>query len=347
MGDGPAFMDETVPDALDGERIDRALATLVPCSRSEAADVIGAGGVSIDGQTVSKPSTRVAVGQRLVLTVGPTRRETVVAADPDVEFAVVHADDDIIVVDKPAGLVVHPGPGHRGSTLVHGLVARFPDLDPASGVIVGEPERPGLVHRLDRGTSGLLVVARTPDAYDSLVHQLSTHAVERTYTALVRGHPEHPHGVIDAPIGRSRRDPLRMTVAADGRPSRTHYRLEHTFSTDSGDRPTPVSAVTCDLETGRTHQIRGHLASIGHPVVGDPLYGGPDRRPHVGRPFLHARRLSFVHPGTGDDVAYEAALPADLAAVLASLRPRWEGIPGDDSVGGSDGGIDGGIGHVV
>ncbi|HMV76230.1 MAG TPA: RluA family pseudouridine synthase, partial [Microthrixaceae bacterium] len=162
MGDGPAFLDETVPDALDGERIDRALATLVPCSRSEAAEVIGSGGVSIDGTTISKPSTRVAA-------VGPTRRETVVAADPDVEFAVVHADDDIIVVDKPAGLVVHPGPGHRGSTLVHGLVARFPDLDPAGGVIVGEPERPGLVHRLDRGTSGLLVVARTPDAYDSLV----------------------------------------------------------------------------------------------------------------------------------------------------------------------------------
>ena len=325
MPDGPAFLDETVPELLDGERIDRTLSTLVPCSRSEAADALAAGLVHVGDRVVTKPSHRVAAGDRLVVTADPVRHEQPVVADETVELTVLHADDDIIVVDKPAGLVVHPGPGHKGATLVHGLLARFPDLDPANGATVGEPERPGLVHRLDRGTSGLLVVARTPDAYESLVGQLSTHAVVRTYTALVRGHPEHPHGVIDAPIGRSRRDPLRMTVAADGRPARTHYRSEHQFHSsdeDGGrDRPTEVALVTCDLETGRTHQIRVHLASIGHPVVGDPLYGGPERRPHVGRPFLHARRLSFVHPGTGDEVTFDSPLPADLAAVLDTLRP--------------------------
>jgi 23S rRNA pseudouridine1911/1915/1917 synthase len=328
MSDGPAFLDETVPELLDGERIDRTLSTLVPCSRSEAADALAAGHVRVDGQVVTKASHRVAAGDHLVLAVDPVRHEQPVVADGTVELTVLHADDDIVVVDKPPGLVVHPGPGHKGATLVHGLLARFPDLDPANGTPVGEPERPGLVHRLDRGTSGLLVVARTPQAYDSLVEQLSTHSVERTYTALVRGRPEHRHGVIDAPIGRSRRDPLRMTVAADGRPARTHYRLEHQFhsSTEDGgrDRPTEVALVTCDLETGRTHQIRVHLTSIGHPVVGDPLYGGPARRPHVGRPFLHARRLSFLHPGSGDEVSFESPLPADLAAVLDTLRPELD-----------------------
>ncbi len=326
MADGPAFLDETVPDLLDGERVDRALSTLVPCSRSEAADAIAAGHVTIGDRVVTKASHRVAVGDHLVLSEDPVRHEQPVVADEAVELTVLHVDDDIIVVDKPAGLVVHPGPGHKGSTLVHGLLARFPDLDPSTGNVVGEPDRPGLVHRLDRGTSGLLVVARTPEAHESLVDQLSTHAVERTYTALVRGHPEHRHGVIDAPIGRSRRDPLRMTVAADGRPARTHYRLEHQFHTEVGpkdgkERPAEVALVTCNLETGRTHQIRVHLASIGHPVVGDPLYGGPERRPHVGRPFMHARQLTFVHPGTGDEVTFSSPMPVDLVAVLDTLRP--------------------------
>ncbi len=325
MADGPAFLDETVPDLLDGERVDRALSTLVPCSRSEAAAAIASGQVRIGDVVVAKASHRVAVGDRLVLASDPIRHEQPVVADEEVDFEVLHVDDDIIVVDKPAGLVVHPGPGHKGSTLVHGLLARFGDLDPATGNLVGEPDRPGLVHRLDRGTSGLLVVARTPEAYESLVDQLATHAVERTYTALVRGHPEHRHGVIDAPIGRSRRDPLRMTVAADGRPARTHYRLDHQFhSIVEGARelPAEVGLVTCNLETGRTHQIRVHLASIGHPVVGDPLYGGPDRRPHVGRPFLHARQLTFVHPGTGEEVTFSSPMPADLGAVLDALRPE-------------------------
>ncbi len=324
--DGAAHLDEVIPEVLDGERVDRTLSTLVPCSRSEAADAIAAGSVRIDGTVVTKASQRVVAGNHIQVQSDPVRRADPVAADDDVEFDVLHVDDDIIVIDKPAGLVVHPGPGHSGATLVHGLVARFPDLDPSTGTLVGEPGRPGLVHRLDRGTSGLLVVARTPEAHASLVEQLSTHAVERTYTALVRGRLQHAHGVIDAPIGRSRRDPLRMTVAADGRPARTHYRLEHQFersveSTDGRVRPTEVALVTCNLETGRTHQIRVHLASVGHPVVGDALYGGPERRPHVGRPFLHARELSFRHPGTGGQVTFTSPLADDLASVLDTLRP--------------------------
>lgn len=319
--DGAAHLDEVIPDALDGERVDRVVSMLASCSRGDAVRAVADGHVRLDDDVVTKASARVAAGTRLVVAVDPIRAPVAVTADDAVAFEVVHVDDDVIVVDKPAGLVVHPGPGHRGSTLVHGLLARFPDLDPRRGDVVGEADRPGLVHRLDRGTSGLLVVARTSDAHASLVSQLQTHSVERVYTALVRGHPMHPHGVVDAPIGRSRRDPLRMCVAADGRDARTHYDLVHRFEADDRQRPTEVALVTCRLETGRTHQIRVHLASIGHPVVGDALYGGPDRRPHVSRPFLHARRLSFVHPGTGQVVVFESPLPEDLAGVLAALVP--------------------------
>jgi 23S rRNA pseudouridine1911/1915/1917 synthase len=312
---GSPFLSEEIPDALDGERLDRVVAMLTSCSRAEAAEVVAAGGVHLRGREVTKPSHRVAVGDRLVIDQDPVRPPLEVRPDDRVEFEVLHADDDVIVVDKPAGLVVHPGPGHTGSTLVHGLIARFPDLDPATGVVVGEPERPGLVHRLDRGTSGLLVVARTPEAHASLVSQLSTHAVERVYTALVWRHPEHDHGIVDAPIGRSRRDPLKMTVAVDGRPARTHYDVDRTYVD-----PIEAALLTCRLETGRTHQIRVHLASIGHPVVGDPLYGGARASFPVARPVLHARQLAFVHPGTGEVVTFESPLPADLAAVLGRLR---------------------------
>lgn len=308
-GQEPPHAREEVPDALDGERLDRAVALICGCSRAEASDAVAAGDVTVGGRAVTKSSHRLAAGDVLVISRDPHRPPLQVAADPDVEFRTVHVDEDVVVVDKPAGLVVHPGPGHSGSTLVHGLLARYPDL-----AEVGDPDRPGLVHRLDRGTSGLLVVARTPDAYESLVHQLSTHAVERVYTALVWRHPEHASGVIDAPIGRSRRDPLRMTVAVDGRPSRTHYHVDRTFT-----EPVEVAMLTCELETGRTHQIRVHLSSIGHPVVGDPVYGGARASFAVPRPFLHARRLTFLHPGTGEEVSFESPLPDDLAAVLSRL----------------------------
>lgn len=305
----PPHLREEVPAALDGERLDRFVSLLTGCSRSEATDLVRAGAVTVAGLAVHKGSHRVAEGDVVELASDPHHEPELPSADPSIALTVVHEDDDVIVIDKPAGLVVHPGPGHKGGTLVHALLARYPEV-----VGVGEPERPGLVHRLDRGTSGLLVVARTPDAHRDLVEQLSTHTVERVYTALVWRHPEHSHGVIDAPIGRSRRDPLRMTVAMDGRESRTHYSVDRTY-TD----PVEVTLLTCELETGRTHQIRVHLTSIGHPVVGDPLYGGKRQSLPVPRPFLHARRLRFVHPGTGLEMGFDSPLPADLSDVLERL----------------------------
>ncbi|MFI5043575.1 MAG: RluA family pseudouridine synthase [Acidimicrobiales bacterium] len=303
------MIEEVIPEALAGERIDRIVALVTGCSRSEATDLIARDGVLIGDRAVTKSSHRVSTGDVVRISGDPHRAPVVVEPDAEIEIDVVYEDDDVIVLNKSPGVVVHPGPGHSGSTLVHGLIARFPDVRG-----VGEAERPGLVHRLDRGTSGLMVVARTQDAYVDLVDQLSTHAVERAYTALVWGHAEHSRGVIDAPIGRSRRDPLRMTVAIDGRPSRTHYSVDHEYH-----EPVVVSLLTCELETGRTHQIRVHCRSIGHPVVGDALYGGKRSSLPIDRPFLHARRLSFVHPGTGAEVTFEVPLPADLTRVLERL----------------------------
>ncbi|MFP5489137.1 MAG: RluA family pseudouridine synthase, partial [Acidimicrobiia bacterium] len=230
--------------------------------------------------------------------------------DPSVEFAVVHVDDDVIVVDKPAGLVVHPGAGNPDGTLVNGLLARFPEI-----ATVGDPHRPGIVHRLDAGSSGLLVVAHNQRAAESLVEQFATHQATRVYLALVWGHPAAPHGVIDAPIGRSRRDPLRMAVVADGRWARTEYQVLERY-----DQPAELALLECRLETGRTHQIRVHLSSIDHPLVGDPVYG--QRRPklRVERPFLHAAELAFDHPRSGERLTFRSELASDLAARLATLR---------------------------
>jgi 23S rRNA pseudouridine1911/1915/1917 synthase len=303
------FLAEEVPEALDGERLDRLVSLLTGCSRAEAAGLVRAGAVHVDGRASTKAAHRVGVGDRVEVLADPHHEPAPPAADPSLEVPVVHFDADVIVLDKPAGLVVHPATGHPDGTLVNGLLARFPEL-----ATVGEPMRPGIVHRLDRGTSGLMVVARTPEAFGDLKAQLAGHGVQRAYSALVWGHLEHPHGVVDAPIGRSRRDPLRMTVAEDGRPARTRYRVQRRF-----EHPVPTDLLDCELETGRTHQIRVHLRSVGHPVVGDTLYGGRRRDPDPGRPFLHARRLCFVHPGTGEEVAFESPLPADLQAVLEGL----------------------------
>ncbi len=320
MGEEPtdgagSHLSEVIPAALAGERLDRAVAFLSGCSRAEASALVAAGSVLVgsgpaDERPVTKSSHRLAEGDHVSLLADPVRPPEEVLADPAVEVDVIHVDADVIVVDKAAGMVVHPGAGHRASTLVHGLLARFPEL-----AEVGEPERPGLVHRLDRGTSGLLVVARTPAAYEHLVAQLSTHTVERIYTALCWRHFEHPNGVVDAPIGRSRRDPMRMAVAMDGRPARTHYRVDESFH-----EPIEASLVTCELETGRTHQIRVHLASVGHAVIGDDVYGGRRRSFDCPRPFLHARELAFVHPGTDEVVRFLSPLPSDLVAVLDRLK---------------------------
>ena len=306
-----------VPASLAGVRVDRAVALLADVSRSSVDILVATGRVTIDGRAVTSRSTRLVEGQTLDV----DRPDEVDApgpeADPTVEFVVVHADDAVIVVDKPAGLVVHPGAGHRSGTLVNGLVARFPDLSDLPGLVDSEPDRPGIVHRLDRGTSGLMVVARTPDAYHSLVGQLSSREVSRTYRALVLGTIEGESGLIDAPIGRSVSSPTRMAITRKGKEARTRYRVEQRFTL-----PAPTTLVRASLETGRTHQIRVHLSAIGHPVVGDPPYGQGRSLPDasVGRPFLHAYALAFDHPVTGERVSWTSELPDDLTAQLAALE---------------------------
>jgi 23S rRNA pseudouridine1911/1915/1917 synthase len=236
--------------------------------------------------------------------------------DPSVAFEVVYEDEQLIVVDKPAGLVVHPAPGHRTATLVNGLVERFPDLRSLAEVGGGGSDRPGIVHRLDRGTSGLMVIARSPDSYRSLVAQLEDRSVHRVYWALVFGRVEEESGMVDAPIGRSVSAPTRMAVSPRGKEARTRYRVEARHSL-----PAPTTLLTATLETGRTHQIRVHLSAIGHPVVGDQVYGRGRRLPGFAleRPFLHARSLSLVHPTTGEAMSWTSELPSDLSEELQKL----------------------------
>jgi 23S rRNA pseudouridine1911/1915/1917 synthase len=303
----------TVPAALDGQRLDRVVAMVAEVSRREAAELVRAGAVRVGGVAVVDVAHRLAEGDDLAVEPRDAPDATL-APDPDVPLVLVHVDDDVLVVDKPAGIVVHPGSGQERGTLVQGLLARFPELA-AVGAHAGDPRRPGIVHRLDKGTSGLMAVARTPEAYDVLVGALARREVRREYRALVWGVPEPRRGVVDAPIGRSARHPTRMAVSADGRPARTRYEVleEHA-------EPTPTALLSCRLETGRTHQIRVHLAAVGHPVVGDDTYRGARAVLDVARPFLHAHRLAFAHPRTGAPVDVTSPLPADLVGVLARLR---------------------------
>jgi 23S rRNA pseudouridine1911/1915/1917 synthase len=295
-----------VPPALAGERVDRAVALLTGWSRAEVQALVQAGAVLVDGTPVAK-SRRLEAGDVIELLGEPE-----VAAGPpgpeSVPVEVRYDDDDVIVIAKPAGLVVHPGAGHAGGTLVNGLLARYPEL-----VDVGDRARPGIVHRLDRDTSGLLVVARSAVAYDALVGALERRELERRYDALVWGRLDAPRGVIDAPIGRSASRRTRMAVRDDGREARTVYEVVRAF-----DAPL-VSRLDCRLETGRTHQVRVHLSAIGHPIVGDNAYRG--RRPGISldRPFLHATALGFAHPVTGDWLRFEEPLPTDLQSVLDAL----------------------------
>ena len=302
-------MNESVPAALDGQRVDRVVAMLTGLPRADVAELVANGAVRVNDRAVTKPSLKVAAGDVVDVDVPEVADAGSLVAEAGVEVPLVHVDDDVIVVDKPADLVVHPGAGNAQGTMVAGLLAQFPEL---AGV--GAPERPGVVHRLDKGTSGLLVVARTSDAYQSLVAQLSAREVERRYTALVWGHPDPRTGLVDAPIGRSRRDPTRMAVTAGGREARTGYEVRQLFT-----EPVEAALLECKLETGRTHQIRVHLAAIGHPIVGDPRYRGAKARFAVPRPFLHAHRLAFDHPRTGERVTFDAPLPPDLEAVLTRL----------------------------
>ena len=321
---GPITESIEVPSALDGERVDRAVSTVTGRSRAEVNDLIGSGSIRVNGTTVTVRHQRVAVGDNLQFDVTEVveRAQLRPASDPSVVFAVVYEDADLIVVDKPAGLVVHPGAGHRDDTLASGLIARFPDLVAAAEHGAGDPSRPGIVHRLDKDTSGLLVVARSPAAYASLVRQIASRSMGREYRALVLGMFENDEGTIEAPIGRSTRFPTKMTVHAGGRPARTRYLVAKRY-----DEPAPLTLLEVKLETGRTHQIRVHLSAIGHPIVGDSRYGGRTKQLVLHRPFLHAERLSLVHPSTEEPMEWTSPLPGDLVECLAALTEH-HGRPG-------------------
>ena len=303
------MIDEEIPAALDGERLDRIVAIITGSSRADASVLVAAGGAQVEGEVVVSGKVRLHQGQHVSVDPRLLPQLPVPQPDPSIEFTVVYADDDVIVIDKPAGLVVHPGAGNPDGTRVNGLLARFPEI-----ADVGEFGRPGIVHRLDVGTTGLMIVARSSVAYDYFVQALSVRAVERGYRTLVWGWPSNVIGVIDAPIGRDHRDPMRMAVVADGKAARTRYRVERTYR-DVVD----VAELACRLETGRTHQIRVHLAAIGHPVVGDPTYGGGRSGVSSPRPMLHAEALAFEHPVSGERLSFHAEIPDDMAAVIVSL----------------------------
>src|SRR5438093_2516073 len=293
-------------------RADRWATDLSGLSRSHVQRLIAAGRLSVNGVTV-KANSIVAPGEVLELLIPPPAPAEI-RAEPELPLDIVYEDADLLIVDKPAGQVVHPAPGHGSGTLVNALLGRGADLAP--GGIAGV-QRPGIVHRLDRDTSGLLMVARTDAAQASLQAQLKARRVKKTYLALVHGSVSAANGRIEAPVGRDPGRRTRMAVTPGGRPSTTGYRVRERFP--------GWTLLELDLVTGRTHQIRVHLEAIGHPVAGDPVYGtGTSRRGPAGldRLFLHSWRLELTSPSSGRLIRAEASLPAELEAVLAALRER-------------------------
>jgi 23S rRNA pseudouridine1911/1915/1917 synthase len=306
-----------VGDEDAGQRLDRWLAARLPeLSRARLQALIEAGHVHVDG-LLARASARVKAGQRLEVEVPPPVAATPVAQD--LPLSVVHQDAHLLVVDKPAGLSVHPGAGRADGTLVNALLQHVRDLSGVGGVL-----RPGIVHRLDRGTSGLMVVAKDDATHRALSAQFGARSVEKEYLALVLGHPARREGRVAAAIGRHPVHRQRMAVrTSGGRSALSEYRVEESLD--------GAALLRVRIHTGRTHQIRVHLASIGHPVAGDAAYGGtraaPARRARsralleaLGRPALHAARLAFTHPATGQRLSFTSPLPEDLATLLEGLR---------------------------
>lgn len=297
-----------VPPGRAGERVDVALAALLGFSRSQAAEIADAGGVSIDGRTAGK-SDRVAADAWLEVRWEP-RRPVTVDPIPVADLRIVHDDADLVVVDKPVGVAAHPSVGWEGATVIGALAAAGFRIATS-----GPPERAGIVHRLDAGTSGLMVVAKSEGTYRELKRQFHDREVEKIYHAVVQGHPDPLSGTIDAPIGRHPGSAWKFAVVAGGKPSVTHYDTLEAFPA--------ASLLEVHLETGRTHQIRVHMSAQRHPCVGDAMYGADPRlseRLGLERQWLHAMRLGLRHPSTGEWSTFESVYPADLQHALDVLR---------------------------
>ena len=297
-----------VPEGLDGERLDAALARLFGLSRAKAAELIADGSVLVNGRPAAK-SDRVPAGEWLDVTLPPPATVQP-RPEPVPGLVVVYEDDDIVVVDKPPGVAAHPTPGWTGPTVLQGLLAAGHTIATS-----GAAERQGIVHRLDASTSGLMVLAKSERAYSALKRAFRDREVDKIYHALVQGHPDPLRGTVDAPIGRHPSGDGRFAVVTGGRPSVTHYDTLEAFRA--------ASLVEIVLETGRTHQIRVHMAAIRHPCVGDRLYGAdPVLAARLGltRQWLHAVRLGFAHPGDGHRVEFTSEYPPDLSRALDLLR---------------------------
>ncbi|WP_425954267.1 RluA family pseudouridine synthase [Xylanimonas sp. McL0601] len=303
-----------VPDGLAGERVDAALSRMLGFSRTQAAELAAAGAVHLDGRPVGK-SDRLHAGGWLEVDVPDPAAARAVEPEPVPGMGIAYEDDDLVVVDKPVGVAAHPSPGWTGPTVVGALAAAGYRVSTS-----GAAERQGIVHRLDVGTSGLMVVAKSEAAYSGLKRAFKERTVEKVYHALAQGHPEPTVGTIDAPIGRHPSSDWKFAVVADGKPSVTHYEVLEMLPA--------ASLVEVHLETGRTHQIRVHFAAVRHPLVGDLTYGAdPVLASHTGltRQWLHAVRLGFEHPATGAWVEVESSYPEDLAHALETIRGAYGG----------------------
>ncbi|MEO9138629.1 MAG: RluA family pseudouridine synthase [Jatrophihabitans sp.] len=296
-----------VPDGLDGLRLDVALSRMLGYSRTAAADLIDTGAVSVDGAQAAR-SAKVQAGAWLEIVL--PKPEAVAPPQAVDGLGILYDDADLVVVNKPVGVAAHPSPGWTGPTVVQGLAAMGYQLADS-----GAAERQGIVHRLDVGTTGAMVVAKSNRAYSLLKRAFKERTVDKRYSALVQGHPDPTRGTIDAPIARHPGSDYKFAVVADGRPSVTHYETEEAFRA--------ATLLDVHLETGRTHQIRVHMAALRHPCVGDLTYGADPtlaKRLELTRQWLHARELAFEHPSTGLELRVTSPFPADLARALDILR---------------------------
>ena len=309
MSNAPNEIEYVVTDPLTNERVDRVISFFSGLSRSKVSELVSNGLVKKNGIPIKKGSEKTLKGDVLLFPSPEGLAPNKLEPDSSVNFSVVFEDDHIVVVNKPPGVVVHPGSGRESGTLVNGLLARYPDMKG-----IGEEDRLGLVHRLDKGTSGLLLAARTDAALENLKKQMENREIGRQYYAILCGHLSSAKGLIEAPLGRDPKNPLRRTVTQGGKGARTHYQIKERY-----DHPIKVTTVECILETGRTHQIRAHFSAINHPVLGDQIYGGKQLAHKEIRPALHAEKIDFQHPTTGKKLSFVSNLPTDLVQIIESF----------------------------